>query len=285
MLWMKKRFCDMGPVFYKISVLKEITKRHIANFFSKERIAKEKSSEKLPETIYSFHSNMIKRAPGVDLTTQYNKAENIRLACAQIHGILIHPGETFSFWRTVGKITRRKGYKEGRVITNVGLTTGLGGGLCNLGNSINRVILHSPLTITEFHKHSDALAPDEGPRIPLNAGTSVSYNYIDYRFKNNTDQIYQLLLWCEGEELFAELRAQHPIDTRYRLEEEDHHFRREGKHYYRLAKLYRITSDKATGEDIHKELIWDNHSKVMFDHSLIPAELICETPETNPIYN
>ncbi len=59
----------------------------------------------------------------------------------------------------------------------------MGGGLCNLANTINLLVLHSPLEITEFHTHSDALAPDDGERIPLKDGTCVGYNYIDYRFK------------------------------------------------------------------------------------------------------
>ncbi len=275
MFGMKKRFSDLSPLCYELSVSKEIFKRNLKDLFSKEKIAKKKSAEPLPELIYSFHSNMIKRAPGVDLTTQYNKAENIRLAGSKINGILIHPGETFSLWRTVGKITKKAGYKEGRVITSTGLTTGLGGGLCNLGNSVNRTVLHSPLTITEFHKHSDALAPDEGERIPLGAGTSVRYNYVDYRCKNNTDQVFQLLLWCDEEDnLCVELRAERPIDTAYKLVEEDHHFRKEGEDYYRLSKLYRLTLDKESNQVLEKELIWDNHSKVLFAHDLIPTELI-----------
>ena len=273
MLGMKKQFCQISPACYKIAVQKEICKRKLQNLFSKESFAKEKSAEKLPERVFGFSSNMIKRAPGVDLTTQFNKAENIRLACAQINGILIRPGQTFSFWGIVGKNTKKKGYKEGRVITGEGLTTGLGGGLCNLGNSINRTVLHSPLTVTEFHTHSAALAPDGGDRIPLNTGTSVSYNYVDYRFKNNTDQTFQLLTWCQEEELCVELRAERPIANEYRLEEQDHHFRKEGKDYYSVSKLYRVTTD-SEGVQIGRELIWDNHSVVMYDHALIPKERI-----------
>ena len=36
----------------------------------------------------------------------------------------------------------------------------------------------------------------------------------------------------------------------------------------------RVTIDRATGETIKRELIWDNHSKVMFDYSFIPKEQI-----------
>lgn len=60
----------------------------------------------------------------------------------------------------VGIVNKRKGYKEGRVIRKNKLITGTGGGLCNLANTINNLILHSLLQIVEFHKHSDALASD-----------------------------------------------------------------------------------------------------------------------------
>ena len=273
MLWFKKRFSEWHPICYKISVGKETLKRHIADLCSRETFAKTKSDEKLPVLISSFSTNMIKRAPGVDPTSQINKAENIRLAGAKIHGMLIRPGETFSFWHTVGKITRRKGYKEGRVLSDKGLVLGLGGGLCNLGNSINRIVLQSPLTVTEFHKHSDALAPDSGERIPLAAGTSVSYNYVDYRFKNETEQTYQLLTWCEGDDFFCELRGEKPVPFGYRLQEEEHHFRREGEVYYHYSKLYLVISDR-DGAEIQKKLVWDNRSKVMYDYALIPGELI-----------
>ncbi len=73
--------------------------------------------------------------------------------------MMIHPGETFSFWKTVGKTTKKNGYKEGRIIKNNRLIAGVGGGLCNLGNTLHLLVLHSPLKVTEFHKHSNALAP------------------------------------------------------------------------------------------------------------------------------
>lgn len=109
----------------------------------------------------------------------------------------------------------------------------------------------------------------------LSAGTSVGYNYVDYRFKNETDQVFQLLAWCEGEEFFCQLRAQEPIPYSYHFTEEDRHYKKEGKLFYHLSKIYLVTSDES-GKELKKELIWDNHSKVMYDYSLIPKELIRE---------
>ena len=130
--------------------------------------------------------------------------------------------------------------------------------------------------MTEFHSHSDALAPDEGKRVPFSSGTSVSYNYIDYRFRNNTDQDIQLLLWCDEDNLYGELRSQKEFPQRFELEEEGHCFRKEGEKYYRISKIYKKVIDKATGETVDRQLVLDNHSEVMYDYDLIPKELIKE---------
>ncbi len=270
----RKLFCELNPACYAISMQKEIVKRHIKDFRSKEKFCKTINKKKLPNLVTEYSSGIIKRGKGIDLTLQKNKAVNIDLACQKINGMIIHPGEVFSFWKVVGKPTKRKGYKDGRVIEKNKLKPGLGGGLCNLGNTIHRMVLHSPLDIVESHHHSDALAPDEGNRIPLSTGTSISYNNIDLRFKNNTDQDIQILLRCYKGKLIGELRSEKKFQYTYDLIEENHHFKKEGKKYFRLSKVYRETFDRKTKKLIKKELVRDNHSEVMFDYELIPKELI-----------
>lgn len=272
----KKRrlFCDISPTCYAISQQKEIILRHVKNAFGGVKYAKTFQSEKLPNVIFSFDSHMIKKGKGIDPVLQENKAVNIDLACKKMNGIVIRPGEEFSFWKTVGKITKRKGYKDGRVIIKNEIRPGIGGGLCNLSNTIHYLVLHSPLEVTEFHSHSDALAPDHGKRVPFSSGTSVSYNYIDYRFRNNTDQNIQLLVWCENQRLYAELRSEKAFPTAYELVEEDHHFTQENGKYYRVSKIYKNTIEKATGKITEKKLVLDNHSEVMYDYDLVPKELI-----------
>lgn len=278
MLWNRnKLFCDINPTCYAISLQKEICKRHIKDFFSGYNFSKSTETQKLPNVVSRHSSVMIKRAKGVNLQHQENKAVNIKLAGSQINGIIIKPGEIFSFWRTVGKISEKKGYMDGRVIHRKKLIAGIGGGLCNLANTIHLLVLHSPLEVVEIHMHSDALAPDEGERIPFSAGTSIEYNNIDYRFKNNTDQNVQLLLWCEGETSYAELRSDKEFPWEYKLTEENHHFKKEKDKYYRISKIYKETYERnAEGPQnlVNKELVWDNKSEVLFDYALIPREQI-----------
>ena len=265
-------FCDISPTCYKIALQKEIIKRHIKNFLRHERYADTRQSEPLPCLVADCSSHLIKRGKGIDPVLQENKAVNIKLANARMNGILIRPGETFSFWHLVGKTTKRKGYRDGRILVRNHLLPGIGGGLCNLANTIHRVVLLSPLTVTEFHKHSDVLSPDEGARVPFSSGTSVFYNNGDYRFKNETDQTFQLLLWCDADNLYAALRCEHPLPYTYRIVEEGHYFQQEGDKYYRVSKIYKETLDGDTV--VAKELVLDNHSEVMYDYGLIPKEQI-----------
>ncbi len=270
----RKLFCDINPTCYKISVEKEILLRKIKDLLSSEKIAKTKSEEELPNIVKSHTSILIRKLNGVDLKLQENKVTNIMLACNKINKIIIRPGETFSYWRTIGRVTKKKGYKEGLVIGKKGMSSGYGGGLCQMSNMIHWLVLNSPLEVTELHHHSDALFPDERRRVPFGTGTSVFYNNIDYRFKNNTDQNVQILVWVENGELCGELRSEKEFPCRYKLVEEDHHFRKEGDQYFRISKVYRIVIDRLTNDELYKELILDNHSKVMYDYSLIPEDQI-----------
>ncbi len=270
----RKLFCDISPTTYKISMKKEIMLRNIKNITSKEKVAKTHFNKELPNIVKSHSSILIRKLAGVDLRLQENKVTNIMLACNKINGIIIHPGETFSYWSTIGPPEKKYGYKEGLVIGRKGMTSGYGGGLCQMANMIHWLVLNSPLEVTELHHHSDALFPDERRRVPFGTGTSVCYNNVDYRFKNNTDQDVQILVWCENGELCGELRSEREFPCRYKLVEENHHFRKEGDQYFRISQVYRIVIDRLTNEELYKELILDNHSAVMYDYALIPKNQI-----------
>lgn len=271
----RKLFCDISPTCYKISEKKEVLVRNIKDIFSGEKIAKNKSKEELPNIVKGHSSILIRKLHGVDLKLQENKVTNIMLACNKINGIIIKPGETFSFWKTVGPSKAKYGYKEGLVIMRGGgFRPGIGGGLCQMANMVHWLVLNSPLEVTELHHHSDALFPDERRRVPFGTGTSVWYNNVDYRFKNNTDQTVQILVWVENGEVCGELRSERPFPCRYKLVEENHHFRKEGEKYFRISQVYRIVIDRLTNEELYKELILDNHSEVLYDYDLIPKEEI-----------
>ena len=180
----RKLFCEISPFTYRLSMEKEIMKRHLRDVFNGIHFAKERTQDSLPVVIYRHNSLIRRRLSNVDMQLQENKAVNLALAVKHIDGLLIRPGETFSVWKLIGRTTESKGYKEGLTITHGKPAKGIGGGMCQLSNLIHWMVLHSELTITEHHHH-DALDlfPDHGRQIPFGTGTSISYNYIDYRVK------------------------------------------------------------------------------------------------------
>ena len=144
-----------------------------------------------------------------------------------------------------------------------------------MANMIHWLVLHAPLIVTELHHHSDALFPDVKRRVPFGTGTSISYKALDYRFKNTTEKPIQIRVWLDDTFLYGEIRSTVPLNEKYKIVEEDNHYAKDKDGiFYRNSKVYRIITDKKTNQEIKKELILDNHSKVMYDYELIPKEEI-----------
>lgn len=264
----RKLFCEINPACRSISVARLRAKRHLTDFFSRKRFSKNHQERKLPVLVYE-HKSLIRRKLGdVDPVLQENKAVNLKLSAPKVNGILIHPGETFSFWHLLGKTGAAKGYREGLTIQGGKPSSGIGGGLCQFTNLLHWLVLHSPLTVVEHHHHDQLdLFPDYRRKVPFGLGTSITYNYLDYRFKNYTDQTFQILVWVTDKHLCGELRCERPLELERRVVCEDEFFSEEKDGFYRNGKVYRDTFEKKTGKRLHRQLIRKNHAKVMYDFS------------------
>lgn len=273
----RKLFCEYGPIAYKISLFKEAKKKDFKDLINGKKFAKKRNYENLEYIWKSDSKLLLRKLHGVDMELQRNKVTNLQIASKKIDGLIINPGEEFSFWNLVGNATKRKGYKEGLVISNSQMKKGVGGGLCQMANLIHWLVLHTPLQVTEMHHHSDALFPDVKRRVPFGTGTSISYKALDYRFKNVTEYPIQIRVWLDDTFLYGEIRSMVPLKEKYKIIEEDNHYAKDEKGvFYRNSKVYRIIIDKETNKEIKKELILNNHSKVMYDYSLIPENEIRE---------
>lgn len=274
---MKKRklFCEYGPIAYKISLKKEAIKKDLKDLKAGKKFSKKKNKENLQYIWKGDTKVLLRKLEGVDMQLQINKVTNLKIASKKIDGLIVKPGEEFSFWNLVGNATKSKGYKEGLVISNSKMKTGVGGGLCQMANMIHWLVLHTPLTVTELHHHSDALFPDVKRRVPFGTGTSISYKALDYRFKNTTKYPIQIRVWLDETFLYGEIRCDVPLNKKYKIIEEDNHYAKDEEGiFYRNSKVYRIIIDKETNKEEKKELILNNHSKVMYDYSLIPENEI-----------
>ena len=195
---------------------------------------------------------------------QHNKITNLRLAADRIDGIIIKPGETFSFWKIVGNPSRRRGYVSGMLLSNGRATEGIGGGLCQMANLVYWMALHSQLEVVERHHHSLDIFPDSGRIVPFGTGAAVFYNYIDLQLYNSSSETFQIRVQVTDEHLKGEIRSLNEPELSFSIVERDHRFVQEHVDVYRENAIYRQSFNKQTGVMVHDDLLYKNHSKVLY---------------------
>ena len=97
-----------------------------------------------------------KRIGTYTTTTTNNKArnENVRIASEALNGLIIQPGEEFSFNLTTGNRTPDKGYQPAGAYVNGVLVEEPGGGVCQVSSTLYNAVVFAGLKTTERHAHS-----------------------------------------------------------------------------------------------------------------------------------
>ncbi len=199
-----------------------------------------------------------------EMYLQRNKITNLELAAACVDGLLIKPGETFSFNHAVGNCTRRRGFVEGMRLSNGEARPGVGGGICQLANLIHWMVLHSGLTVTERSEHSFDPFPDNGRVLPWGSGCSIVYNYVDLCVRNDTDATFQLRVQVGERYLEGELRTDRESPHTYRVYAAQEGFYRLNDQYFRANQLWRSVIDRRSGNRVREELLRDNCALVKY---------------------
>ncbi|MEK5028160.1 VanW family protein [Paenibacillus sp. FSL M7-1046] len=251
-------------------------KRYWTWFIQRRNKATKHRSEALPYKAAGHSTPLLRRLRNVDMQLQYNKIANLRLAVARLDGLVISPGETFSYWQTIGKPTRRKGYLDGMVLYYGGFRSGTGGGLCQLSNLIYWMTLHTPLTVTERHRHSYDVFPDEQRTQPFGSGATCAYNYLDLQLQNNTDRTYQLKLHLDDTHLYGEWRCDDKQLYHYEVYEADHVIRLEPWGGYVRSNSIRRRVFTRSGELAGDEAVAENHALMMYSPLLHPPTELAE---------
>lgn len=132
---------------------------------------------RLPYLIYQQRSLLLRSLEGVEGKLQLNKVVNLAIVCRCLDGVMIRPGETFSFCKLVGCPTQRRGFREGLELSFGKPRSGIGGGICQSTNLIYWLALHSELEVTENHHHTCDPFPDQGRVLPWSTGAAVFFNY------------------------------------------------------------------------------------------------------------
>lgn len=265
------RLSEIHPIFYKTRIWQKRFSRRLSDAVA-GRFASEIGVETLPFTCKKHQSLLRRRLGNSDPELQQNKVENLKIACPTIDGILIKPGETFSFWRQLGEATAEKGYVEGMQLSQGEVVRGVGGGLCQLANLLYWMALHTPLKIVERHHHSFDPFPDENRTLPFGSGAGVFYNYIDLRFHNPTDLTFQIRLWITEDHLKGAIYSDRETPHTYHVFEKDHRFLTKDGKNFRENEIWRKLHDRRTGNQIAEEMLIKNHAEVKYELSFAAGE-------------
>ena len=157
-------------------------------------------------------------------TNNANRNNNIRLACASLDGMILRPGEEFSYNEALGERTVAAGYKGAPAYSGGKTVTELGGGICQVSSTLYYCALLSDLEITVRQNHSYV-----SNYIPYGMDATVSWGGPDFKFRNNTD--YPIRIDAKMEDGYVKIQIM-GVDTR---------------DYY-IVMEYKITSSTAYQE-------------------------------------
>lgn len=118
---------------------------------------------------------------------------NLRLACEAINGLILYPGEVFSFNSALGERTAARGYKLGPSFSGEKTVMTYGGGICQVSSALYCSTLMAELET--LVRKNDVFAASYAP---LGMDATVSWGSVDFRFRNSSDYPIRIDAIAEG---------------------------------------------------------------------------------------
>lgn len=262
----------LGGLYYS-------ARRHCLWIKMRKSFASGFADEPLPFLYYQHKTILLRKLQDVDMWMQHNKIKNLTLAAQRLNGLILRPGEIFSYWKLIGHPSKAKGYVAGMVLHNGSFGAGIGGGLCQLSNLIFWMTVHTPLTVIERHRHGFDVFPDSNRTQPFGSGATCFYPHGDLMIQNDTQETYQLLISVGEVFLEGEWRVSAQPQNRYEIVERNHEMRGEyWGGYTRHNQLYQQVFDY-DDQLLDERLLIENAAIMMY------APFLSDTATTTTQYD
>lgn len=128
------------------------------------------------DTLYTMQTRF-----KTDTVNNANRGENIRIAVSKINGLMLAPGQVFSFNQVVGPRTEAGGYKVAHVYSGGKIIDDVGGGICQVSTTLYNSVLFSDMEVVERNDHQFTVS-----YVPYGQDAAVSYGGPDFKFRNST---------------------------------------------------------------------------------------------------
>ena len=145
-------------------------------------------------------------------TTYYNSGQtsrttNVRLSARACDGVILNPGEEFSYNDVVGERTAARGYRSAIIFQEGEEVEGLGGGVCQPSSTIYMATLRADLEVSERYNHQFQVS-----YTPVSQDAAVAWGSKDYKFINNTDYPVKLDVSVGGGALTVRIIGTKTVD-------------------------------------------------------------------------
>ncbi len=115
-----------------------------------------------------------------------NRLHNVRVGMSKFDGVLLKPGQVFSFGEYMGAVGPEQGYVEGLIILDKRVEKAYGGGLCQVSSTAYRAALLAGLPIIQRTNHAFAISYYTEPFGVPGVDATIYYPQVDMKFKNDT---------------------------------------------------------------------------------------------------
>lgn len=275
----RKRLTQRFPFLLPLRRAQRIFCFHLAMRFDGNTYAKTQQTADLPYTLYDTASPLLNEQTGFDMKYQQNKVFNLKLAAKTLDGLLIQPGETFSFWRQVRYADKKEPYKEGLCLREGKLVTVTGGGMCQMSNLLFWLFLHSPLEVIERHGHQIKDFPSPPGDLPEGVDATVSQGWADLKVYNPTDAAYQIRIAFDAQSLRGWLRTDQPPACRYEIQNKNLSYQQQDGKIIQQVDLYRQCCDLQTGAVTQEQFLYHNACPIGYP---LPPDTPVQTIDSLP---
>ena len=173
-----------------------------------------------------------------------NRNTNLRLLCEALNGVIVQPGETFSYNDTLGERTAEKGYKPAPAYSGNRLTDAIGGGVCQGSSTLYNCVLLADLEVVARSCHGATVA-----YLPLGLEAAVNWGTTDFQFRNNFH--FPVKIEAETTEDYVKMKILGTDEKDYYIEMTSGYD--DSNENYIYAVSYKNKYSKETGELISKD--------------------------------
>ncbi|HCI0951806.1 TPA: VanW family protein [Enterococcus faecium] len=188
------------------------------------RYAQTIGEKSLSHLLFETDCALYNHNTGFDMIYQENKVFNLKLAAKTLNGLLIRPGETFSFW----------------------------------------LFLHTPLTIIQRRGHEVKEFPEPNSDEIKGVDATISEGWIDLKVRNDTDCTYQIWVTLDDEKIIGQVFADKEPQALYKITNGSIQYVRESGGIYEYAPGKRMQVALGTGEIIDCKLLYTNKCKICY---------------------